>query len=59
MHKTHPSPISEQAYLDLQHKYGVPVVELRRMANELRIARPKLEMHLICLAMEERKKERK
>jgi hypothetical protein len=54
-----PLPISEQAYLELQKKYSVPVDELRRMAKELKMARPKLEMHLAYLAMETKKQKEK
>lgn len=50
-----PLPISEQAYLELHKKYSIPVEELRKMARELKMARPKLEMHLIYLAMAKKK----
>ena len=51
-----PAPISDEALLELEKKYGVPVEELRQMAKELKFGRPKLEMHLIVLANEARKR---
>ncbi len=45
-------PISEQAYLELEKKYGFTVEELRKMARELNVARPRLEMHLQVLKLE-------
>lgn len=50
-----PAPISEEAYAALEKKYGVPVDQLKKMAAELRLGRPKLEMHLIYLALEAKK----
>jgi hypothetical protein len=49
------SPISEQAYLELQKKYGFPVEQLRNMARELKMGRPKLEMHLIYITLQQKK----
>lgn len=51
-----PAPIKEEILQELEKKYGVPVEELRKMAKELKFGRPKLEMHLIVLANEAKKK---
>jgi hypothetical protein len=56
LHK--PAPISEDAYADLEKRFGVPRSELEKMASELRLGRPKLETHLIVLAAEAKKKDR-
>lgn len=50
------APISDEAYALLEKKYGVPRKEMEKMADELRLGRPKLEMHLIVLAAEAKKK---
>jgi hypothetical protein len=49
------SPISEQAYLELHKKYGFPIEQLRGMARELKMGRPKLEMHLIYITLQQKK----
>lgn len=54
LHK--PAPISDEAYELLVNKYGVPRAQLEKMAQELRLSRPKLETYLIVLAAEARKK---
>jgi hypothetical protein len=51
-----PAPISDEACQQLSKKYGVAVEQLKQMAKELRFGRPKLEMHLIVLQTEARKK---
>ncbi len=51
-----PAPISDEILGELEKKYGVPVDELKSIAKELKFGRPKLEMHLIVLANEARKK---
>lgn len=51
-----PAPINDEVLKDLEKKYGVPVEELKRIAKELKFGRPKLEMHLIVLANEAKKK---
>lgn len=53
-----PGPIAEEALLQLSQKFHYSVDTLRKMAEELRLGRPKLEMHLICLQAENRKKTR-
>lgn len=52
----YPAPISDEACRQLSEKYGVAVDKLKQMAKELRFGRPKLEMHLIVLQTEARKK---
>jgi hypothetical protein len=51
-----PAPIKDEVLHELETKYGVPAAELRNMAKELKFGRPKLEMHLIVLANEAKKK---
>ncbi len=48
--------ISDEAYEHLAKKYHVPRTDLEKMAAELRLGRPKLEIHLIVLAAEKKKK---
>jgi hypothetical protein len=56
LHK--PAPISEEAYAQMEKRFGVPRAELEKMASELRLGRPKLEMHLVVLAAERKKNHR-
>jgi hypothetical protein len=51
-----PAMISDEAYEHLAKKYHVPRTDLEKMAAELRLGRPKLEIHLIVLAAEKKKK---
>lgn len=51
-----PAPINDEALAELEKKYGVPIEQLKAMAKELNFGRPKLEMHLIVLANEAKKK---
>ncbi len=51
-----PKELSDEACRELEQKYGVPQHTLREMAREMRFGRPKLEMHLIYLATESKKK---
>ena len=50
------APISDEAFEQLEKKYGIDVETLRKMATELRYSRPKLEAHLTVLAYEARKR---
>ena len=52
-----PKPISEENLQELENKYGVPKEELRKMAKEMKCGKPKLEMHLIYLSVEAKKKQ--
>jgi hypothetical protein len=56
LHK--PAPISDEAYEQMEKRFGIPRAELEKMASELRLGRPKLEMHLVVLAVEMKKKSR-
>jgi hypothetical protein len=44
-----PTPISDEICIELEKKYKIACDEIRKMAKELRLGRPKLEMHLIYL----------
>ena len=50
-------PISDSAFEELSVKFGLPVSELRKIAAELNVARPRLETHLIVLEREKKKKD--
>jgi hypothetical protein len=56
LHK--PAPISDEAYAEMEKRFGVPRAELEKTASELRLGRPKLETHLIVLAAEAKRKNR-
>jgi Zn-dependent peptidase ImmA (M78 family) len=51
-----PAPISDEICRQLEKKYGIAAEQLKKMAKELKFGRPKLEMHLICLANEAKKR---
>lgn len=51
-----PAPISDEVYEALEKKYGVAQEELRRIAKEMRFGKPKLEMYLIVLTNEAKKR---
>ena len=51
-----PHPISEEAFAELAEKYGMAIEKVRELAGELRVGRPRLEMHLIVLTLEARKR---
>jgi hypothetical protein len=45
-----PAPISDKICMELEKKYKIACTEIRRIAKEMRLGRPKLEMHLIYMA---------
>lgn len=50
LHK--PAPISDEAYAQLEKRFGVPRADMEKIAAELRLGRPKLETYLVVLAAE-------
>ena len=56
LHK--PAPISDEAYDQLEKRFGIPRAELEKMAAEFRLGRPKLETYLLVLATERKKMSR-